>query len=487
MPDKLQAYISFAQEDRRQVRELESRLRAEGFGTWFDEKDLTPGMDWEDVINQALPRSDAFVSCFSTRSVSRDGFYNKELALALRDKRPGFVIPVRLDECGIPAPYLNAQLQWIDLFVAGGFERLIGQLRARLTEFPDRARDFASTVPAAAPAPEVIRILHLSDLHFKKDDDHEQLLDILDEDLTSNIDYLVVSGDLSDRCNKTGYKNAEHFLSEVRTRKSIPQKHCILVPGNHDVHQDLGNFEIRQKIEKGDDAVKALAGNLETTIYLVRKAGSYADRFARFADVHKTFTGRDYDLTDPNKQVCVVRSDEHRLQFLGLNSAWEIDQFRPKRASIRPRALDAGIKSLRLKPEYLNIAVWHHAITGNDKIKNDVFLERLSKQGGVRLCLHGDVHELRPDIVGPHSSSRIHVVGIGAFGAGPDDRPESTPRMYNLIEISNNRTRASVTTRQQPKPGNSFRAYGAWSFPGQRDVSTGRYEFTLDPPAPSEA
>jgi 3',5'-cyclic AMP phosphodiesterase CpdA len=483
MPDKLQVYVSFAEEDRRQVRELEARLRAEGFETWFDEKDLTPGSNWKKEIEQALPRSDVFLSCISTRSARRKGFFQKEIeiALALRSERPDFVIPGRLDDCKMPAAYAEAHLTWINLFEEDDLKRLIGDLKRR-AQRRRKPRDVAPEAPGTAPASKFIRILHLSDLHFKKDDDHKQLLDILDEDLKGNIDYLVVSGDLSDRCNEIGYKNADMFLSELRKLRSIPQQRCILVPGNHDVQQDLGNFEIREKIEKGDDAVKALAGNLETTIYLVRKSSSYADRFARFAAVHKTFTGRDYDLTDPDKQVCVVSSDQHLLQFLGLNSAWQIDQFRPKRASFRPRALDAGLKSLRLKPGYLNIAVWHHAITGNDKIKIDVFLDRLRK-GGVRLCLHGDVHELRPDVIGPYNTDRIHVVGTGAFGAGANDRPEATPRMYNLIEISNDRTRASVSTRQQPQSGKPFRTYGSWPVPGQRDVSTGRYEFALDPPS----
>jgi hypothetical protein len=332
------------------------------------------------------------------------------------------------------------------------------------------------------PAPKLIRILHLSDLHFRKDDDHKELLTILNEDLEDTIvNYLVVSGDLSDRCNETGYQSAAEFLCELRSQRSILQEHCILVPGNHDVQRDLGSFEIRDKVDKGDDAVKALVGDLETSLYLVRKGDSYANKFSRFADVHKKFTGCDYDLTDPSRQFCVVPSDQHGMQFLCLNSAWQIDQFRPKRASIHPGALGDGLKKLKEKPGYLGIAVWHHAITGNDKIANDAFLGRLS-QFGVRLCLHGDVHELRPDVVGPYSASRIHVVGSGSFGAGPADRPEATPRMYNLIEVFDDHTRARVSTRQQARSGSHFEAYAVWSVPGQDDVRGGRYEFALDPP-----
>lgn len=498
MSDKLRLYISFAEEDRRQVRELEARLRAEGFETWFDEKDLIAGSDWKDEIKQALPRCDVFVSCISTRSVSRPGFYDEEIALALnlRKERPGFVIPARLEECELPAAIRDAHLTWVDIFDDAGIERLSRDLkkRAELLQLSRGAvgtRDSALTVPSAAPAPKLIRILHLSDLHFRSDDDHKQLLNIVDEDLDDIIDdnivdYFVVSGDLSDRCNETGYQSAAEFLCELQLRRSIPQERCILVPGNHDVQRDLGSFEIRDKVARGDDAVKVLAGDLETSLYLVRKASSYADRFSRFAAVHKKFTGYDYDLTHPDRQFCVVASDQYRMQFLGLNSAWQIDQFRPKRASIHPGALDDGLKVLRQSPGYLGIAVWHHAITGNDKIANDEFLGRLSRCG-VRLCLHGDVHELRPDVVSPYSTSRIHVVGSGSFGAAADDRPEATPRMYNLIEVYDDHTRARVSTRQQPKSGMPFQAYATWSLPGERDVRSGRYEFALDPPGRGRA
>ena len=286
MSDKLRVYISFAEEDRRQVRELESRLRAAGFETWFDEKDLTAGSDWKDEIKEALPRSDAFVSCISTRSVSRPGFYDEEIAIALEppNERPGFVIPVRLDECELPATYRDAHLTWVDLFDDAGIERLIRDLKKR-AELRDHAA-IVSPLRGTSPASKLIRILHLSDLHFKKDDDHKQLLNILDEDLEDDIDYLVVSGDLSDRCNEPGYENAAEFLSELQTRRSIPQERCILVPGNHDVQRDLGSFELRERIETGDDAIKVLAGDLETSLYLVRRADSYADRFSRFAAVH---------------------------------------------------------------------------------------------------------------------------------------------------------------------------------------------------------
>jgi Icc-related predicted phosphoesterase len=135
-----------------------------------------------------------------------------------------------------------------------GVVRLTRDLKKR-AELRHHTHDIAPIALSTAPSSKLIRILHLSDLHFRRGDDHKQLLNILDEDLEDDIDYLVVSGDLSDRCNETGYQNAAKFLSELQTRRSIPHERCILVPGNHDVQRDLGSFEIREKIDNGDDAV----------------------------------------------------------------------------------------------------------------------------------------------------------------------------------------------------------------------------------------
>lgn len=489
MAEKLKVYISFAEEDRSQVRGLESKLRKEGFDTWFDERDLTAGSDWREEIQTALPLSDVFLSCISTRSIRRRGFYDEEIAMALdlRKGRPGFVIPARLDECELPNSLAEAHLTWVDVFTSEGLERLVRDLRQRSESrkalSSEKALIDSTPLPPKLAPNDFIRILHLTDLHFTGEVNHDQLLNILDDDLEDlAVDYLVVSGDLSDKCNAEGYEKAAKFLNELQSRKSIGKQNCILTPGNHDVQRSLDIFEIRDKTSKGDDAVPVLAGALDTKLHLVRKATSYADRFKLFADVHKDVTGKDFDVTDPAKQFCVEAFHQDQIIFLGLNSAWQIDQFRPKRSSIHIAALENGIRLLKQQSRgYLGIAVWHHAITGNDKIASDEFLGRLSR-AGVRLCFHGDVHELRPDIVSPYSSARIHVLGAGSLAAAASDRPESTPRMYNLVEIHRDRTRARVSMRQQPKAGVQFQPYATWSVPGQRDVRSGRYEFALDGP-----
>jgi hypothetical protein len=158
-----------------------------------------------------------------------------------------------------------------------------------------------------------------------------------------------------------------------------------------------------------------------------------------------------------------------------LNSAWEVDEFFPTRSSINPIALSRGlIKAnkqidkakedgrLPKDSEVLRIAVWHHPITGNEKIVNDAFLDRL-RQEDVQLCLHGHVHEDRPALIGyPHPTRQIHIAGAGSFGAPAYARPESVPRLYNLLEVSNRHKRIRVNTRCLRRDGGTWEGWAAW-------------------------
>lgn len=171
---------------------------------------------------------------------------------------------------------------------------------------------------------------------------------------------------------------------------------------------------------------------------------------------------------------------------MGLNSAWQIDEYHPKRAGIDPEALARGLlaadeevrqaqKEGRLAEDarVLRIAVWHHAVTGNDRIQDLEFLGLLA-QAGFLVCLHGDVHEDRPALVNPYDwGRRLHIEGAGSFAAPADARPESTPRLYNLLEIARDRSLIRVHTRMQRSKGGEFEGYARW--PGREPYSKVSY------------
>ncbi|HYH97053.1 hypothetical protein [Hyalangium sp.] len=107
---------------------------------------------------------------------------------------------------------------------------------------------------------------------------------------------------------------------------------------------------------------------------------------------------------------------------------------------------ELGVRHL----DYLVISVWHHRITGNEKIQADAFLGRLL-QADVRVCLHGHVHEDRADLVNYLDPvRRLHVVGAGSFGAPTHHGPESIPHLFKLLEVSQNLSDKHTGSRPAP-------------------------------------
>ncbi len=360
-----------------------------------------------------------------------------------------------------------------------------------------------STESSKAPLIDVsnntIKILHLSDLHIKPDIDPISLYQPLFADLedqeeglgTQKLDYLVITGDLTDRAQKKEFQKAEQFIVELKKRYNLTDDKCIIIPGNHDLNWDEEVYEWKkartiekENLEKGK-YVKQGEG------ILIRKDDAYPHRFKNFSEyLYRSVIQKEYLL--PFEDQCIpFLFTEHRMLILAMNSSWEIDEYFKDRSGIHKGALARGllqadtiIKEAKETGKFphdasiLKIAAWHHPVTGNEKIKNDAFLERL-RQADFKLCLHGHVHEDRADIVGYiHPTRQIRIVGAGSFDAPGSDRPESIPRLYNLIEISPDHSIIRVHTRCKRKGTGSWTGYAVW--PGKdRHSKQAYYEIDL--------
>jgi hypothetical protein len=113
-------FISYATEDALAADALYEELTAAGCNPWMDRKNLKAGQNWPRLIEAAIEASDFFVACMSTNSVLKRGGFQAEIRYALHIARripleDTFIIPVRFDECRIPAR-ITRELQYIDLF-----------------------------------------------------------------------------------------------------------------------------------------------------------------------------------------------------------------------------------------------------------------------------------------------------------------------------------------------------------------------------------
>jgi small GTP-binding protein len=334
------------------------------------------------------------------------------------------------------------------------------------------------------PISKTIRILHLSDIHMSREPDsnYETLLQQLLADLRDpnglacdTLDYLFVTGDLTTCASPDEFDMAHKLISGVIESFQLNAARCVIVPGNHDIDWDEQVYEWKPERQVNTNALRKGTFVHQGNGYLVRNETKYPMRFKNFSNkFYKFLRQEEYPLAF-EEQALPFLFPESRIQLLALNSCWEIDEFFPTRASIYPTALTKGLMAadrqiqqakqdgaLSNDSEVLRLAIWHHPVTGNDKINDDAFLDRL-RQANFKLCLHGHVHEDRADLVGyTHPTRQIHIAGAGSFGAPASQRPEAVPRLYNVLEIPVDHSEIKVNTRCLRKPDGAWDGWAVW-------------------------
>lgn len=131
------AFICYADEDEKAARKLyEDMKQTEGINLWFNRESLLPGQNWRATIKQAIKNSRYFLAVLSSNSVTKKGYVQKEITIALDllDEFPElavFVIPVRLDNCK-PSHEKLRDLHWVDMFPSweDGLKKVIRAIQA---------------------------------------------------------------------------------------------------------------------------------------------------------------------------------------------------------------------------------------------------------------------------------------------------------------------------------------------------------------------
>ncbi|HLO27773.1 MAG TPA: TIR domain-containing protein [Anaerolineales bacterium] len=130
----LKVFLCHASGDKPAVRDLYKRLITEGIDAWLDQEKLMPGQDWRSEIPRAVREADVVVVCLSNKSITKEGYIQKEIRFALdiaKEKPEGtiFLIPTRLEDCVVPERL--SRWQWVDLFDDNGFLKLLRSLKLR--------------------------------------------------------------------------------------------------------------------------------------------------------------------------------------------------------------------------------------------------------------------------------------------------------------------------------------------------------------------
>jgi hypothetical protein len=143
-------FISYAREDEASARRLYEELKRAGAQPWLDKENLLPGQEWEATIEMEIEKCDYFIALFSSASISKRGYVQKELrrALDVLDTIPPnqvFVIPVRINACE-PLHLKLRKLSWVDLFPS--WETGVKRIQLAL--------EIEKTFPAPTPTPKNI-------------------------------------------------------------------------------------------------------------------------------------------------------------------------------------------------------------------------------------------------------------------------------------------------------------------------------------------
>ncbi len=113
-------FISYAIEDSEASERLYNDLKNAGLIPWRDKEVIKPGQNWKIAIRKGIKSSRYFIPLFSSKSVEKISFVQKEFQYALDnyDQFPEseiYIIPARLDNCDIPYEKLE-EIQYVDLF-----------------------------------------------------------------------------------------------------------------------------------------------------------------------------------------------------------------------------------------------------------------------------------------------------------------------------------------------------------------------------------
>jgi formylglycine-generating enzyme required for sulfatase activity/predicted MPP superfamily phosphohydrolase len=179
--------------------------------------------------------------------------------------------------------------------------------------------------------PQPIRLLHLSDIHFRADTawDSDPVLRALRGFIAVQIeagldlDLVVITGDLAQAGKAAEYALARTWLESLWSTLSqarpepLPRNRLLLVPGNHDLDRERVGPSVRRiqdalLSEQSQDAIAALLQDEGERQFVLKRHLDYLDFYGAWLGAPQAL---------PWWQ-CTLHLYDQRLHIAGLDSAW---------------------------------------------------------------------------------------------------------------------------------------------------------------------
>ncbi|HEU4406106.1 MAG TPA: metallophosphoesterase [Polyangiaceae bacterium] len=313
-----------------------------------------------------------------------------------------------------------------------------------------------------------MRILHLSDLHLTAPNtSFEDVWHGPSAVLRREFDFVVVSGDLSQRAGRHEYAELKAFaegtlLDLLRKEHGRDRARVVFVPGNHDVDwgADIGDAVdvaslgaragalLRRAHYDPEQAEYRHAIDDEGRLKVVRvDPRRYPSRFEAVQEFLRDFYDgrlgraphRPFELTSP-------REDDHwsahvfpeaGVAFYGFNSCHLNDRYWTGARLSRKAVARARQHAERNAPGLLRVAVWHHGFESEPGRPDRLSLEDLGLlyNQGFRVGLHGHTHRAAADAFEKFFRERFVIVATGSIGAGPSERPDAIANQFSVVRV----------------------------------------------------
>ena len=319
-------------------------------------------------------------------------------------------------------------------------------------------------------------ILHLSDLHFTQYTDEEDELYLLIKDLKKiysieneklnldNIDYIVVSGDLSSSADNEGLKKACNFIVELAKKCGIRDisKNVILVPGNQDLSWKvtMKSYEVMQ-----GKSENYLDKEINKDFYLKRNMEIWKEKFNDFSALTYEKIYGEVFKKEAKDQLKVIKGEfikKFKIAFFMLNTAENMDQFNKDNTYFD---LENLVKASKYIPgdDYIKIAVGHHPLNIMSGDGDDIKFGNMLQSEDFRLYMHGHMHrDISLSYINSQNlNSDMLMVGAGTVDGNEDGLSSYSGQRYNIITINkvegNDKLKMRIYTRERENFGTYWR------------------------------
>jgi hypothetical protein len=303
----------------------------------------------------------------------------------------------------------------------------------------------------------ILTFIHLSDIHFGQEKKgghvvyHDDIRRTLIEDVAALSEQrskqgfslptgIIVTGDIAFSGTKAQYDKADAWLAELAEAAQCEKTSVQVVPGNHDVNEDLISAGAKLMLtwikEKREDALNQLISNhLDCEVLYGRFAhySEFAGRYNCLLNIFGGHTGEKLFNLGAGKQ----------LRFLGMNSA--IVSWRPDAKG----KLLLGAKQIAFDrlPLTESVILSHHPI---DWFEDQSDAARyLRSRASILMSGHEHLPKVEPEKLGDRDFLTIR--------AGATTPPfEEAPRQYtyNFVDFSLDESGEKLCFAVQPRKWN---------------------------------